>query len=641
MSSLRWKFRRLLAMSPAEVALRASRMLRDRLLPLPHETPQQTWRRHYPSANPLSVLQQLIEQFPLHADSLPQAEHGRLIDEADALLQGKWSLFGYPVHLDDPPRWRCNYLLGKEWTDAPAKQLDYRRIDIAGGVKYVWELSRGQPIVRLASAFALTGEARYAHTCLRWLRNWIERNPRDRGIHWTSALEHAIRIFAWTYALRLLGSALTEEDAAIVLGALLQHAEFVERHLSPGSSANNHLIGEAAALAFLGSVLPDTPTTRRWRQTGSQILEREAMRQFYPDGVNAEQAFGYLPFVWEFYLHAYRLNSIPNTVAARLQRSIDFVRNVMDASGYVPQVGDEDDGTVVPLWSAVANRYRVVGRALAHLLSVEPPPAFDEADDALVWWLWGVAPAQGKRLAECRLYPEGGYAVLHSERWLVLFDAGSLGLGSLAAHGHADALSLWASLDGVPLLIDTGTYAYHEDPDWRNHFRSTPAHNTLTLDDINQSEILGAFLWGKKAQAEFEKVDLASKCVQGSTDAYFPDEVRRRVQLNTTTLQITDEIEPDAASTAVWYWHFHPNWQVEAVEKGVWRVSDGARRCFLRVEGLSEFTAALHHGDETTKLGWYSPRFGHKVPCTTLRVQASLADAPEEGLVVEWRFQVE
>jgi uncharacterized heparinase superfamily protein len=90
--------------------------------------------------------------------------------------------------------------------------------------------------------------------------------------------------------------------------------------------------------------------------------------------------------------------------------------------------------------------------------------------------------------------------VLHSARWQVLLDAGPLGLGSLAAHGHADALSLWASLDGKPLLIDAGTYAYHEDPAWRDHFRSTPAHNTLTLDGKNQSEIHGPFLWGRKAQ---------------------------------------------------------------------------------------------------------------------------------------------
>ncbi|MCS6920284.1 MAG: hypothetical protein NZM28_10970, partial [Fimbriimonadales bacterium] len=340
MSSLRWKIRRLLAMSPDEVALRATRALRERLQPLPKETPEQTWRRYYPNADPAHALSLLRERLNLRPDAIADAERARALAEADALLHGQWTLFGYPVQLDDPPRWARNYLLGKDWMDAPAKAIDYRRIDVAGGVKYVWEPSRGQPILRLATAYALAHDARYAHTALRWLLDWIERNPRGWGIHWTSALEHAIRVFAWSYALALLGEAVGGSDATRVLGALLQHAEFIERHLSPGSSANNHLIGEAAALAFLGRVLPEQPAVQRWARTGFQILEREALRQFYDDGVNAEQGFGYLPFVWEFYLHAYRLQPLPNAVAVRLQRSVDFVRCVMDASGYVPQVGD-------------------------------------------------------------------------------------------------------------------------------------------------------------------------------------------------------------------------------------------------------------------------------------------------------------
>ncbi|MDM7461609.1 MAG: heparinase II/III family protein, partial [bacterium] len=377
MSSLRWKVRRLLAMSPDEIALRAVRALRERVRPLPKESPEQTWRRYYPSGDPAHALTTLRERLNLRPDALGDAERAAIVAEADALMQGQWTLFGYPVPLDDPPQWRRNYCSGKDWMDAPAKAIDYRRIDVAGGAKYVWEPSRGQPILRLATAYALTGEQRYGETALRWILDWIESNPRGWGNHWTSALEHAIRIFAWSYTLALLGEEACETPTATrVLGALIQHAEYIERHLSPGSSANNHLIGEAAALAFLGQLLPPHPHTQRWARRGLTTLEQEARRQFFDDGVNAEQAFGYLPFVWEFYLHAHRWQPLPSATEARLQRNLDFVRNVMDASGYVPQVGDEDDGTVVPLWSAGANRYRVVGRALATLLHAEPPPAY-------------------------------------------------------------------------------------------------------------------------------------------------------------------------------------------------------------------------------------------------------------------------
>ncbi|MCS7066609.1 MAG: hypothetical protein NZL85_10125, partial [Fimbriimonadales bacterium] len=271
MSNWQWKLRRLMAMEPREVAIRATRLLQERFAPLPKEPPEQTWQRLCPHVNLSDWLQQLGERLPLHPAALPDVERTRLLQEADALLNGKWRLFGYEVHLDNPPRWNRNYLLGKAWMDAPAKAIDYRRIDVAGGVKYVWELSRHQPILRLAQAYALTGDSCYAETCLRWWLDWIERNPRGWGIHWTSALEHAIRVFVWLYTLRLLATSPhdslshTTAEVAKLLGAILQHGEYIERHLSPGSSANNHLIGEAAALAFAGSLLPDCPTARRWR----------------------------------------------------------------------------------------------------------------------------------------------------------------------------------------------------------------------------------------------------------------------------------------------------------------------------------------------------------------------------------------
>ena len=642
MSDLRWKLRRLQAMSVGEIATRATRAVQERLKPLPKEPPQATWERRYNHAHTHHWNALLAERLRVYPDCLPEAERAALIAEADALLQGHWHLFGYPVQLDRPPRWNRNYLLGKEWHEAPAKALDYRRIDCAGGVKYVWELSRHQPLLRLAEAYALTHDAHYAETCLTWWLDWIERNPRGWGIHWTSALEHAVRVFVWFYCLRLLQDYAPVRDYLPVLGgAILQHGEFIERHLSPGSSANNHRIGEVAALAFAGSLLPDSSMTQHWHQKGFAMLAREAERQFYSDGVNAEQAFGYLPFVWEFYLHAYRVGTMPPSVRQRLAKSLEFVRNVMDSGGYVPQVGDEDDGTVVPLWSGSADRYRVVGRALASLLEVEPPPALCEANDSLTCWLWSKPALGGSRLTESRAYPEGGYVVFHNAHWQVLFDAGALGLGSLAAHGHSDALSVWASLDGKPFLVDAGTYAYHEEPAWRNYFRGTSAHNTVQMDDYHQSEMLGPFLWGRKARAYFVAVDLSVHTVEGTHEGYLPDEHRRRVEVSETCLKVLDYLIPDAMGALRWHWHFHPRWQVEPTDGG-WLATDGETLCRITVEGLPpEAQYDLVHGSgDCPSVGWYSPRFGHRVPCTTLRVVVPTTHYKlDEDTPVRWCFR--
>jgi len=625
MNKLEWKLRRLKAMSLQEMAVRVARMLREKLSPLPKETPEQTWTRHFPNTPAVEWLTLLTSRLTVHVPAADQSHE--ILAEADRLLEGRMTLFGYSIQLDDPPHWNRNYVLGKDWHAAHAHDLDYRAIDIAGGVKYTWEISRHAILLRLAQAYAVTGDERYAETCLRWWLDWIERNPRGWGIHWTSALEHAIRVFAWVYALRLLhGYEPLQEATPKLTGALLQHGEFIERHLSPGSSANNHLIGEAAALACLGSLLPESALSQRWQRTGFKILKQQVARQFYEDGVNAEQAFGYLPFVWEFYLHAYRVYSqdLPAVVRERLSKNLDFVRNVMDESGYVPQVGDEDDGTVAPFWSQSANRYAVVGRALAHFLNCEPLPVTTGQDDTLCFWLYGKPAEPGSLIQKSCLYPTGGYATLKSvPTYSLLMDVAPLGLGSIAAHGHADALSVMISVDGKPFVIDPGTYAYHEDPLWRDYFRGTAAHNTIMLNGRHQSQMLGAFLWGKRATARLIEANLQSETpeIVAEHDGYAPVIHKRTIRAFSDKIEVMDQLQGSTEAVSLQaHWHFHPDWKAELADDRTVRLTSGDRNIDLQVEA----TAVGHlqilraqEGDDPA--GWYSSGFGQKQPSDTLR----------------------
>ena len=76
---------------------------------------------------------------------------------------------------------------------------------------------------------------------------------------------------------------------------------FASDNYSRYSSADNHLIGEAAGV-YVGS-----HTWDRWSQTSPHagreakaILEREAVLQFSRDGVNLEQAICYHKFSLQF-----------------------------------------------------------------------------------------------------------------------------------------------------------------------------------------------------------------------------------------------------------------------------------------------------------------------------------------------------
>jgi hypothetical protein len=75
-------------------------------------------------------------------------------------------------------------------------------------------------------------------------------------------------------------------------------------------------------------------------------------------------------------------------------------------------------------------------------------------------------------------------------------DHGPHGFLSIAAHAHADALSIEVRHGGVDILADPGSYCYHGETEWRAYFRSTLGHNTLELDGANQS-VLGGPLCGR------------------------------------------------------------------------------------------------------------------------------------------------
>ncbi len=371
----------------------------------------------------------------------------------------------------------------------------------------MWELGRLTFLPTLALAARLTGERAYAEQAGRWLADFTRENPLGRGIHHTSGIEMAIRVIITTWTLALLsgngrrgGGGITPELAP-ALGLLMQQALYLRDHLSLGSSANNHLIAEYAAMAVAGAVFPSCRESEGLLRQGHAGLEHETLRQIHPDGMPAEQAFGYLPFVWELLLPALIACEAAGVAFAapvrdRLRSSLEFARAIRLPDGRWPQVGDEDDGRV--------------------LLAIEGPSRLDLAGNALAAWLGadglGGEPAlalllAGRPAAAARAasagahaFPDGGLSVWRSAGLLVTFDHGPLGLGTLAAHGHADALAVTV-FDGVtPIVLDPGTFAYHEDPLSRDRCRATPGHGTIHFGGRSQSEMRGPFMWGARAR---------------------------------------------------------------------------------------------------------------------------------------------
>lgn len=612
--NLAWKLRRLRAMEMSEILHRTGIALRDRLY-----TPE--WAKARASDLAREVLgtegreQALARVAALTEPVLQCPSLVGTLHEGQALLEGEWHIFGKRVRLSDPPNWRANPLSGEEWPDAPSKGINYRRGDIAGGAKYVWELGRLTLLHTLAVCFSLTGDEQFAERFERWLLDFCEQNPLGRGIHHTSGIEQGIRNITIFYSLSSLlrsGRQVSPETLDAAVGLCIQQALHLRGHLSRGSSGNNHLVAELAGVIVVGSCLAGLRGIRQgamWdRILHSAWLDfcEAVCAQFHPDGTPAEQAFRYAPFVWELVLAGMvagqkRGLEVPQSVMARLSKSLEFVRCLRLPAGELPPVGDEDDGRVL-LPAAGHSRVDLVGNCLAALLGA---PRVSPTAHCYASLLCGGRESEVVAVGDVTLeFPFGGYTVWRRGDLLLLWDHGPLGFRSIAAHGHADALSVVLYLGDDPLFADPGTYAYHDDLEARDRFRSTPWHNTVNFGGRDQSENLGPFLWGRKAEVTRENGGYEVRWCSGERHW-------RRVAWDGGEMVIEDRVAGKDAEAV-----FVLGPAVEAAVNGSEaELGLGGRRIVLRSEGLHPWRI-----DEVE----FSPRFGHRM--TTRRLCARFGD---------------
>ena len=634
MTSIAWKINRLKLMGAPEIAWRVQQLLQKKAskfgIGLLRSVPAPQLKRM---------------GLPFLAGDGHDTDSATLRAAADAVLAGRWNVFALRgAELGFPPQWNRDPKTGTVAPLTLGKQIDYRSEKVVGDIKYLWEPNRHLELVALAQAWKVTGEQRYADGARTLLQSWFGQCPYPMGVHWTSSLELALRLLNWACAWELLGglaSPLFQGEAGQRfrqqwLAAIYQHAHFIAGYFSRHSSANNHLFGEYMGLFVASSVWPCWPESTKWQALARKGLEEEALKQNTADGVNREQAIYYQHEVMDMMLLCQRVGQangagFSSAYLQRLERLADFIAALMDVDGNVPMTGDADDAQMVRLahddgW----HRYRSLLASCAVLFGradfKRKAGHFDDKNR----WLFGVAglrqwqalDASGAE-APVMAFPEGGYFLLGSDfgtpdEVRLVADCAPLGYLSIAAHGHADALAFTLSVSGEELLTDPGTYAYHTQKKWRDYFRSTPAHNTVAVDGLDQSEIGGNFMWLKKANARMiaHETDSEVQVFEGEHDGYgrLADPVlhRRRIEFNFNNkcIVVKDILQCTNVHDISVHWQFGDHCVV-TVDAG--QLQAQGLRSGLRMR-CSHGTLDVLRGSDTPPGGWISRRFDEKSP---------------------------
>ncbi len=514
-----------------------------------------------------------------------------------------------------PIDWLIDFRSGHRWNT----ETWYTKI-IKGqpgtDIKIPWELSRFQHSIRLGQAFRLTGKEEYAAEIVCQIIDWIIANPKGYGPNWKCVMDIAIRGANWITSLALISDSKSLTDTVLweIAKSLFQHGKFIRTHLewSPWLTSN-HYISDIAGLFFISNCCPKLPEADQWRSFTRSQLEIEIEKQVYNDGCDFEASTYYHRLVTELFFYPALLSQRIGTPFSdkyleRLESMFASIRTLLHNNGEMPQIGDNDSGRffIIECSDALSTKMDYL-LPLSEWFFEKPHQCFPRgADRSLLMWIdHNCGPEGITKVWHSRgsyLFKDAGWAVLRNDRYHVVISCGPNGQNGNGGHAHNDKLSIELSVDGLPFIVDPGSYVYTSDIKARNQFRSVASHSTPQCGKFEQNTfingLLGAFTLKDNCRASIEKFD--PLFFRGMHHGYGV-ELGMEMQLGKRTLRCCY-----AAGQGKWTmrWILHPDVTAEKISEGVMFQREKTR--LLLASDLNDFII------ETTE---YSSSYGSVQEC--------------------------
>ncbi len=246
---------------------------------------------------------------------------------------------------------------------------------------------------------------------------------------------------------------------------------------------------------------------------------------------------------------------------------------------------------------------------------------------------WGIAPPAGDVVDYARrvlgaavpgqpparaIFRDTGYAVCRDGHDLLVVDAGDVGPSCQPGHAHGDIFSFELSLDGCPVIVDSGVCEYEPGP-MRDHVRSTAAHNTIEVDGRDQCEFWAAFRVARRGRPRDVGFSVAPEAfrVSGWHDGYHrlsgKPTHRREFTWRDGVLVVRDHVWGRAAHRIASRLHVHPACTLERCSDSEVLVHHGAGHAAIAFAGP---------GRLSIEEGWFCPEFGRKLRSKVLTFRA-------------------
>ncbi len=191
--------------------------------------------------------------------------------------------------------------------------------------------------------------------------------------------------------------------------------------------------------------------------------------------------------------------------------------------------------------------------------------------------------------ADAAFFPSIGWAAMHSalvDRSRVSVYFKSSPYGSLN-HGHADQNSFVIHARGHVLAMDSGYYDYYNSPHWRDWYKQTRAHNTITFDggigqilgsDGRGDAVFSGALTSFQTSAGYDVVTGDATAAYGGA---LDSAIRTVVFLRPSTVVVIDQLESEKPRR--WEWNLHTPGALMGEGQSRFRMSIGDAEMCIQV----------------------------------------------------------
>jgi uncharacterized heparinase superfamily protein len=383
--------------------------------------------------------------------------------------------------------------------------------------------------------------------CEHLVDSWLLNNPPSKGIGWESYCI-SLRVINW---IKWFYRRECSDVHEAWLKSLTIQVYILEQKLEYHILAN-HLFVNAKALIFAGVYL-DGEDAERWLLKGVKIIDQEITEQFLSDGAHFELSPMY---------HSMLLWDLADLINLARTSQIDSLLSREDS------------------WHSVF----VAGMDWLKLM-IHPDKKISFFNDST----FGVAPSyndlsnyasflkiylndnEATSKLSSNFAAESGYCIVDwGEGYRLIADLARVGPDYQPGHAHADTLSCELSLFGQRVLVNSGISQYGKSSE-RQRQRSTCAHNTVEVNEMNSSNVWSGFRVAQRAYPfgiHYHKSSHEVK-ISGSHNGYcklFSKVVHRRTWIATTNNLLIEDCLIGRYKTAVAYWHIHPDIKISKID---------------------------------------------------------------------------